>query len=219
MTERLPLFPLGTVLFPGMALSLRVFEDRYLALVRDLLDGPGPRRFGVVSIELGHEVGPGAALRLAEVGCVAELRDATLQADGKYDVAAVGGRRFRMKGTDSSRPYLRAEVEYLPEEEGAEVDAAAVAAMAAFRRYRRALAAAGAGIADPTAPGDRVRLSYEIAAAAVLDGHDKRRLLAAEDAAQRLRAARTMIRRETRLLRAFPTLPGTAFLDGSFHPN
>jgi hypothetical protein len=49
---RLPLFPLDTVLFPGTVLPLHVFEERYRLLVRDLLAGPEPRRFGVVAIEL-----------------------------------------------------------------------------------------------------------------------------------------------------------------------
>ena len=46
MSEMLPLFPLGTVLYPGMLLPLHIFEDRYRRLVRDLLDGSEPRRFG-----------------------------------------------------------------------------------------------------------------------------------------------------------------------------
>jgi Lon protease-like protein len=60
---RLPLFPLDTVLFPGTVLPLHVFEERYRLLVRDLLAGPEPRRFGVVAIELGHEVGARTARR------------------------------------------------------------------------------------------------------------------------------------------------------------
>jgi Lon protease-like protein len=61
-TTRLPLFPLNTVLFPGLVLPLNVFEDRYRALMRDLLELPaeGPRPFGVVAIRDGHEVAPSA---------------------------------------------------------------------------------------------------------------------------------------------------------------
>ncbi|WP_326599526.1 LON peptidase substrate-binding domain-containing protein [Streptomyces sp. NBC_01803] len=59
-TTRLPLFPLNTVLFPGLVLPLNVFEARYRALMRDLLDLPedGPRPFGVIAIRDGHEVAP-----------------------------------------------------------------------------------------------------------------------------------------------------------------
>ena len=44
----MPLFPLGTVLYPGLVLPLHIFEDRYRKLVRDLLDGPEPHQFGVI---------------------------------------------------------------------------------------------------------------------------------------------------------------------------
>ncbi|UED83655.1 LON peptidase substrate-binding domain-containing protein [Streptomyces profundus] len=61
-TTRLPLFPLNTVLFPGLVLPLNVFEARYRALLRDLLDLPEgePRPFGVIAIRDGHEVAPSA---------------------------------------------------------------------------------------------------------------------------------------------------------------
>ena len=64
-TEVLPLFPLGTVLVPGMRLSLHVFEPRYRQLVADLLDDqdPGAPEFGVVALRQGWEVG--AARRAA----------------------------------------------------------------------------------------------------------------------------------------------------------
>lgn len=62
MTTALPLFPLNTVLFPGLVLPLNIFEQRYRALMRDLLDMPedAPRRFGVVAIRDGREVAPTA---------------------------------------------------------------------------------------------------------------------------------------------------------------
>ncbi|HEY1671362.1 MAG TPA: LON peptidase substrate-binding domain-containing protein, partial [Streptosporangiaceae bacterium] len=68
MTDTLPLFPLGTVLFPGMLLPLHIFEDRYKELVRDLLDGPEPRRFGVIAIKKGRETGVEGVSSLYEVG-------------------------------------------------------------------------------------------------------------------------------------------------------
>lgn len=220
MTERLPLFPLGTVLFPGLVLPLHLFEDRYLRLIADLLDRPEPRGFGVVGIELGHEVGEDSAHRLAEVGCVAELRDARRHPDGRYDVVTVGARRFRLKELDRSRPYLQGEVEFLPEEAGADPAPAALRVRRLFRLYRRRLRAAGAGPVDKTEPpDDPVALSYAIAAALVLDGHDKQRLLECEDAALRLAAERDLLARENRILNVLPMIPAGQFLDGSFHPN
>ncbi|RFU37325.1 ATP-dependent protease, partial [Actinomadura logoneensis] len=60
MTDRIALFPLSAVLFPGVVLPLHLFEERYRTLLADLLDGPEPRRFGVVALEVGRETaGPG----------------------------------------------------------------------------------------------------------------------------------------------------------------
>ena len=60
MTARLPVFPLATVLFPGLVLPLHIFEERYRALVRHLVGLPegAPREFGVVAIQAGWEVAP-----------------------------------------------------------------------------------------------------------------------------------------------------------------
>ena len=220
MTERLALFPLGTVLFPGLVLPLHLFEDRYRRLIGDLLDRPEPRGFGVVGIELGHEVGEGAAHRLAEVGCVAELREVTPHPDGRYDIVTVGTRRFRVKELDRSRPYLQGEVEFLSEEPGADPGPMAARVRRLFRVYRHRLGAAGAGaVEDAEPPDDPVVLSYAIAASLILDGHDKQRLLECEDAALRLAAERDLLARENRILNVLPVIPAGQFLDGSFTPN
>lgn len=220
VTERLPLFPLGTVLFPGLVLPLHLFEERYRLLVRDLLDRPEPRRLGIVGIELGQEVGDTTGMRLAEVGCVAEVHGVNDHPDGRYDIVTVGAERFRIKQLDRALPYLRGEVEFLPEEAGAEPGPYAHRVRLLFQLYRHRLAAAGAEVADPVElPDDPVRLSYLVAAAVVLDGQDKQRLLEAEDAALRLAAEQDLLARETRLLRSLATVPAGPFLDTAFHPN
>jgi hypothetical protein len=126
--EVIPLFPLGTPLFPGVVLPLEVFEPRYRTLVaelRALPDGPG-RRFGVVAIRQGwevEEIAPAAALY--DVGCTAVLRVVAQRADGGFRVVTVGADRFRLlevlvpDGEDDP-PYLRARVEWLGDEEAAE---------------------------------------------------------------------------------------------------
>jgi len=220
VTERLALFPLGTVLFPGLVLPLHLFEERYRRLVADLLERPEPRRFGVVGIELGHEVGEGYACRLAGVGCVAELQDVTPRPEGRYDIVTVGTRRFRLKELDRSRPYLQGEVEFLPEEPGSEPGPVAWRVRRLFQLYRHRLTAAGAGPGEDVGlPDDPVRLSYLIAASVVLDGHEKQRLLECADATLRLAAERDLLTRETRILDALPMIPAGQFLDGSFNPN
>jgi Lon protease-like protein len=109
----LPLFPLHTVLFPGIALPLHIFEPRYRLMVARCLSEAQP--FGVTWIRDGREVGSGD-LAVAEIGTMAEIRDATPLADGRYEVVAVGTRRFRILSVDAdAEPYLTAAIEPLDE--------------------------------------------------------------------------------------------------------
>jgi Lon protease-like protein len=71
MSQTLPLFPLGTVLYPGLVLPLHIFEERYRQLVRDLLEGPEPQEFGVIAIRKGRETGVDGVSALYEIGCAA----------------------------------------------------------------------------------------------------------------------------------------------------
>src|SRR3954471_14237649 len=128
----LPLFPLNTVLCPGIALPLHIFEDRYRALVRHCIDSKSP--FGIVLIREGREVGTGA-ISFTGIGTVAEIRDAGRYEDGRYDLLVVGTRRFEIRRVLSGRrPYLMAEVDVLEEEIGDELSAHRLA-MTATRRF------------------------------------------------------------------------------------
>src|SRR5918998_1066103 len=126
MGELIPLFPLGTPLFPGMVLPLHVFEPRYRRLVLDLLALPEEserRFFGVVGIRQGWEVERIApAEALYDIGCTARLQVVRPESDGGFQIVTVGGDRFRLLdvvvGTDP--PYLQARVDWLAEEEAAE---------------------------------------------------------------------------------------------------
>ncbi|MGK5172507.1 LON peptidase substrate-binding domain-containing protein [Geodermatophilus sp. CPCC 205761] len=125
MGDLIPLFPLGTPLFPGVVLPLHVFEPRYRRLIRDLLAVPeGQERFfGVVGIRQGWEVERVApAEALYDVGCTARLKAIRPQPDGGFRIVTVGGDRFRLLDVVVAEdpPYLRAEVEWLAEEEAAE---------------------------------------------------------------------------------------------------
>ncbi|HMC71324.1 MAG TPA: LON peptidase substrate-binding domain-containing protein, partial [Mycobacteriales bacterium] len=104
MTVRLPLFPLGTVLFPGVPLPLHIFEERYLTLVRELvaLHEGASRRFGVVAIREGREVGADSVRAFYPVGCTAELRNVEEYDDGRFDIVTVGASRFVVHELDTS---------------------------------------------------------------------------------------------------------------------
>ena len=110
--ETLPLFPLQTVLFPGGPLSLRIFEARYLDLVRRCLKEQSS--FGVVLILEGAEAGP--VTTIATVGTTARLVDFEALPDGLLGVVCVGEQRFRVLRPWRQEDGLNAaEVEYLAE--------------------------------------------------------------------------------------------------------
>jgi len=174
VTERLPLFPLGTVLFPGLVLPLHVFEERYRALVRHLVDQPDgtPREFGVVAIQRGwevdHHTGSSASLTLHEIGCSAQIRQITEHPDGRFDLVTVGHRRFRIAEVDPrSQPYLTASVEWLDEPEGrpGEADLLTPAVLDLFQRYLRLVRPDQEG---EQVPEDPAVLSHLVAATTAL---------------------------------------------------
>ena len=218
----LPLFPLTTVLFPGMRLPLHIFEQRYQKLVADLLEQPEPRQFGVIAIRKGRETGVDGVTALYDVGCVATVRQVDPREDGQFDLLTVGTQRFRLLRMDRSRPYFQGEVEPLDEETG---DAAAAAyatqrVQAAFRGYLNALADRGGGVirvAD--LPDEPLLLSYVVGAAMIIDLPDRQSLLAAPDAVTRLRAERALLARETGMLRATTSRPAPDFKYETHSPN
>lgn len=107
----MPLFPLRTVLFPGMPLPLRIFEDRYKTMVRELL--ASGREFGVILIREGQEVGGGA--RPHRVGTLARIEDATELPGGRFAIDTRGTRRFRLQRMLRPRPYPYGEIEIIEE--------------------------------------------------------------------------------------------------------
>ncbi len=133
---QIPLFPLHTVLCPGIVLPLHIFEDRYRALTRHCLDTGTP--FGVVLIRAGQESGAGS-IALAGVGAFVEIREAGRYPDGRYDLLAAATGRFAIDAVDPARePYLVADVTPLDDEVGDEALAERLAATA-IRRFVRYL--------------------------------------------------------------------------------
>jgi Lon protease-like protein len=132
----LPLFPLHTVLCPGIALPLHIFEERYRALVRRCLDESLP--FGIVLIRDGREVG-GGTISFSAVGTVAEIRQAGRYPDGRFDLLVVGTMRFTIERVSvGDEGYFVAQVSELDEVVEDE-DAARALANRATRRFVRYL--------------------------------------------------------------------------------
>ncbi|WP_433829372.1 LON peptidase substrate-binding domain-containing protein [Actinoplanes sp. CA-015351] len=222
MSDRLPVFPLSTVLFPGLVLPLHIFEERYRALVRDLvaLSADDPHEFGVVTLRHGSEVppdpgdGPVPAVPpirtedLYEVGCTAELRHVTELPDGRFDIMTVGRRRFTVLSIEQgSEPYLTARVRWLTDadetDEAAHILAPRV--LAAFRSYLELLRP-NSEVLDQV-PDDPTVLSHLVAATAQLTVEERQLLLATPDTASRLRTELRLLNRESGLLARVRAVP------------
>jgi hypothetical protein len=222
VSERLPVFPLGTVLFPGLVLPLHIFEERYRTLVRELVASPvdGPHEFGVVTLRRGAEApapdadddpaaDPAPVLTddLYPVGCTAELRQVTELPDGRFDIMTVGRRRFTVRDVkQGDEPYLTAEIEWLPDDHPDVIaEALAPRALAAFRTYLELLRP-DSEVLDAV-PGDPTVLSHLIAATAQLTTDERQLLLAAPDTATRLRTELKLLNREAGLLARVRAVP------------
>lgn len=224
MTERLPLFPLNTVLFPGISVPLHVFEDRYRALVHSLLriDDPAERLFGSVAIREGFEVGERGGQSLHRIGCVLQLTDTESHADGSFDIVAVGRGRLRLESLETSGDFLAGQVDVLgdPVESGPEADTAAAVALAGFEAYREALSEVqGDDVLTGDLPRDPTYLSWSMAATCLLTMRDRQMLLEADTAAERLVMLTEMMRQETRAMTALPSLPATEVSRTGWSPN
>ena len=222
MAELLPLFPLGTVLFPGMVLPLHIFEERYRQLVRDLLEHPNAPRFGVVAIREGRETGADAVTSLYDVGCIAELRNADRDDEGRIELVTIGTERFRVGQLDQSRPYLQAEIELMPDDvaDPAAGELAVSAVQASFRTYLDVLVKqGGASVLIEDLPDEPVLLSYVVAAAMIIDLPQRQALLAQPDALTRLAAERVLLASETAVLRATTSRPAPDLRFAPYSPN
>src|SRR5947207_4719157 len=195
-TERLPLFPLKTVLMPGMALPLRIFEPRYRLMMQRVLTGE--RRFGVLLIRRGAEVGPGA--EPYDLGTVAVVTAVEPLGGGLMDVSATGSRRFRVSAFHHDEPYLTGDVEYLSED--CQPSDTLRDLQAQVERLSRAYVTTVLTLRDEHVgqvqlPRDPVALSYTVASVlAALQPSEAQDLLASPTVEQRLCMNRGWLARE-----------------------
>ncbi|HEV3274669.1 MAG TPA: LON peptidase substrate-binding domain-containing protein [Candidatus Dormibacteraeota bacterium] len=199
MAIEVPLFPLGTVLFPHMPLSLHIFEERYKTMMRDCRRAS--TTFGIVAIRSGQETG-GSAVPY-EVGTLAQLDEIEELADGGFNLVVVGASRFHIDAFSHHRPYLVGSVHYLQDlpTPANDTDRLAAAVTVAFRGYAGQLR--GIGQEDPVEfglPSDPELLSYLVAAAMQVETAQRQRLLEIDGTAERLAACLRLLRREAALL-------------------
>jgi uncharacterized protein len=190
----LPMFPLGSVLLPGMAIPLHVFEPRYRQLVHHCLATTGPDEspeFGITLIERGSEVGGGDVR--TDAGTVARIVEAAMLDDGRWYLVVVGMRRVRVHRWLDDDPYPQAEVEDWPDEpapdDGVPDDAAA--AIDDLTVTLRRVLALRAELGQAAAPAtlelseDPVLALWQVAGAAGFGPLDLQRVLTAPSVARR----------------------------------
>lgn len=194
MTFMLPMFPLGTVLMPYEVLPLRVFEPRYLEMLQHCLLSDS-KRFGVVLIERGREVG-GGDVRCA-VGTTARVMEAAELPSGMWGVRAFGATRLSVQEWLPDDPYPIALINEWPDPSATDQpNAAEVAKVVA--RLRQILARC-AEATIPAAPAttefaDVADVAqWQACSRAPLSTYDRYRLLAAPDARTRLTMLAVML--------------------------
>jgi len=242
---QLPHFPLHAVLFPHLPLPLRIFEERYRAMIRDVMaDGsPYAGRFVVSMITHGSEVGadPARQPQTAQIGTIVEVRHAERFADGQWGLLAIGVARAAVQRVEGSGAYPAVEVDELPEVKGdatatdvllPQVQQALDTYLDTVKRYVATAASVGqdaseigrmTGSLDEVLkpirlPDDPLAASYAVGGLLQIELTRKQHLLELPDAASRLTAELQLLRREARLLSDGAISPVSS-ADLQYNPN
>ena len=204
MSELLPLFPLGSVLFPGALMPLHIFEPRYRLLIRRCMERHHP--FGIVLIRSGSEVEPRA--EPYDVGTEAKIVAESPLPDGRSYIVTRGERRFAVENLiPDAEPYLVGQVRYLDEADGDGAASHASVALEALGSYLLAVVAVTDDSRGERALADDLRdalprdLAYRIAGSLAVDAPQQQALLELETASARLKEETRILNRETELLR------------------
>ncbi|MCW2737446.1 MAG: hypothetical protein JWN97_2090 [Nocardioides sp.] len=215
------MFPLSTVVFPGMSVPLHVFEDRYRMLVNHLLtvEDPAARVFGTVAIREGYEVGDHGAQSVYRMGCVLQLTEVERREDGTFDIVAVARERLKLEEMQRGADFPQGVVELVPEPE-VEVPADLLdRARATFTAFRAAMTALQGDPFSGTLPRDPDYLAWTLSALTPLPMAERQSLLEASDATERLVLVTRLLTEELRAINVIPSLPATQVARTAWSPN
>lgn len=197
----LPLFPLNTVLFPGMPLKLHIFEERYKLMIRHCYDAGQP--FGVTLIRTGEEVGGSADP--FPTGCTALITELEPLPGGRMNIMAVGQERFVIHSLKQDQPYLVGVVETRPlaNPGGENLERSGKTLRVWVQKYLKILSDASETPFDTNQlPGDPLRLAYLASFLLNIPGEQKQDLLDINQADELMSNLRSIYRREVTLLDA-----------------
>ncbi|MEA2640243.1 MAG: uncharacterized protein QOF51_1637 [Chloroflexota bacterium] len=198
VAEEIPLFPLNTVLFPGMPLPLHIFEPRYREMIGACVREERP--FGVVLIKEGREVG--APATPFDVGTMARIVGVERLDDGRMNVVTVGTDRFRLLHYSSEKQsYIVADVEPLTDD--ADVTAATSAEQLAkevtplIQRYVAMVQVASEQDLSPLElPNEPEGVSFVVGSALRIRNSERQRLLELTSTVTRLSEEKKILERE-----------------------
>jgi uncharacterized protein len=196
----LPMFPLGSVLFPGMLLPLHVFEPRYRALVKYCLSNEP--EFGVALILRGQETGGGE--ERSQIATVSRILEIGEFPDGRYALQTVGVRRVKVVSWLNDDPYPQANVEDWDDDmSGSASDGVAEQVTGKLRRLLAMSSEAGFDVPPATTvlSDDPLLASYHAAALAPVSTHDQQRLLIAAGPTERWKLLDGMLDEQFDILR------------------
>ncbi|MFS3130277.1 LON peptidase substrate-binding domain-containing protein [Nocardioides sp. Bht2] len=222
MLRSVPLFPLNTVVFPGVTVPLSVFEDRYRAMIHQLLRIPDPeqRVFCTVAIREGYEVGERAGHSIHRIGCLLELTDAEERPDGSFSILAVARDRIKLIETHPADPFITADLVTLPDVESPSAPVRAPRVRKIFVKYRDALTKVRGYNAYPgDIPDDPTILAWVLAATCQLPLDEQQRLLEAETTDNRLDLLEMLMNLEREAMAAIPSLPAINLARNRWSPN
>jgi len=194
-SRELPLFPVNTVLFPGQALSLHIFEERYKLMINRCLEKEQP--IGIVLIREGEEVGEPATPH--DVGTLAAILETDRHDTGEIDIIAVGRERFVIHQILQERPYIIGQVEPLFPRGEDTPRALALSRRAGelLPKYVKVLAqATGTLVQVVNAPEEPSAVAFLVALALQIEHPERQRLLATADIGEMLAQELTLLRRE-----------------------
>lgn len=198
---KIPLFPLNTVLFPGVPLNLHIFEPRYKEMIGFCLEEKQP--FGVVLIRRGREaLGPLADPY--EVGCSAAIIQNEPLEGGQINIAAVGVERFRIRSLVHDRAYLVGEVDTYPVRDLRHKSLAGLADRLRpwVRQYLQTISdSVPDSVESDYLPGEPVALAYIAAFLVQAPALEKQKLLETESMPELLGQLEQLFRRETAILK------------------
>jgi len=215
----LPLFPLNTVLFPGMQLKLHIFEDRYKIMINECIDEQKP--FGIVLIKNGQEASAPIA-EPHEIGCIAQITQVQRMQFDRMNIVATGQQRFRIVHIKQHEPFLLADIEeFSPIDDNlALIEYYSQQLQPLITQYIKILSQVSDMQFNPmNIPQDANSLAH--VASVLLQGDDniKQDLLATDRLSLLLRKLLDIYRLETMLLEIRISPPDDTFNIGSFSSN